>query len=62
MTTPDPSSQDVLNRIFTVSSKNPDRLVSRESGWLEFKEAFGFQSLGNYYIRSAAAFANGKGG
>lgn len=56
-----PFSQDVLNRIFAISPKHPDRLISRESGWLEFKEAFGFRSLGKY-IRSAAAFANAKGG
>jgi len=56
-----PFTQEVLNRIFAVSPKHPDRLVSRESGWLEFKEAFNFQSLGKY-IRSAGAFANAKGG
>ncbi len=56
-----PFSQEVLNRIFAVSPKHPDRLISRESGWLEFKEAFNFQSLGKY-IRSAGAFANAKGG
>jgi len=54
-------SQDILNRIFTISAKYPDRLVSRESAWLEFKESFGFKSLGKY-LRSAAAFANAKGG
>ena len=56
-----PFSQEVLNRIFAVSPKHPDRLISRESGWLEFKEAFNFQSLGKY-IRSAGAFANANGG
>jgi len=56
-----PFNQEVLNRIFTVSTKDPDRLTSRESGWLEFKESFGFGSLGKY-IRSAAGFANAKGG
>lgn len=56
-----PFNQEVLNRIFTVSTKHPDRLTSRESGWLEFKESFGFGSLGKY-IRSAAGFANAKGG
>ena len=56
-----PFNQEVLNRIFAVSAKHPDRLTSRESGWLEFKESFNFQSLGKY-IRSAGAFANAKGG
>lgn len=61
MKTGEPFSQDALNKIFMISPKHPDRLVSRESSWLEFKEAFGFKSLGRY-IRSAAAFANAKGG
>lgn len=61
-TTPEqPFRQEVLNRIFTISPKHQDRLISRESSWLEFKESFGFGSLGKY-IRSAAAFANAKGG
>lgn len=56
-----PFSQDALNRVFTISPKHPDRLLSRESGWLEFKESFSFGSLGKY-IRTAAGFANAKGG
>ena len=56
-----PFSQELLNRIFAVSPKNADRLISRESGWLEFKESFNFQNLWKY-IRSAAAFSNAKGG
>jgi predicted HTH transcriptional regulator len=56
-----PFSQEVLNRIFTISHKHLDCLISRESSGLEFKEAFGFQNLGKY-IRSAGAFANAKGG
>lgn len=56
-----PFSREILNRIFAISPKHPDRLVSRESSWLEFKEAFGFQNLGKY-IRSAGAFANAGGG
>ena len=61
MTIPDPFSRDILNRIFSISPQYPDRLISRESGWLEFKEAFVFTNLGKY-IRTAAAFANAKGG
>ena len=56
-----PFNQEALNRIFTVSPKHADRLISRESAWLEFKESFGFGNLGKY-IRSAAGFANAKGG
>lgn len=56
-----PFTRDELNRIFAVSAKHPDRLISRENNSLEFKESFGFGSLGKY-IRTAAGFANAKGG
>lgn len=56
-----PFSQENLNNIFKVSSKYPDRLNSRESGWLEFKEKFGFASLSKY-AKTMAAFANTQGG
>lgn len=54
-------SQEILNRIFTISPKHSNRLISRESIWLEFKESFGFGSIGKY-IRTAAGFANAQGG
>lgn len=57
----DPFSRELLNRIFTISLKHTDRLTSRESSGLEFKESFVFQNIGKY-IRTAAAFANAKGG
>jgi len=56
-----PFSQEKLNNIFTVSAKYPDRLISRESSWLEFKEKFNFGSLSKYG-KTMAAFANTKGG
>jgi len=56
-----PFSQEILNDIFKVSSKYPDRLNSRESSWLEFKEKFGFGSLSKY-AKTMAAFANTHGG
>jgi hypothetical protein len=56
-----PFTQEHLNRIFTISAKHSDRLTSRESNWLEFKESFNFGSLGKY-IRTAAGFANAGGG
>ncbi len=61
MHTFNPFTRDELNRIFAVSPKHPDRLISRENNSLEFKEAFGFGSLGKY-IRTAAGFANARGG
>lgn len=33
-----PFSQENLNEIFKRSPLKPDRVNSRESGWLEFKE------------------------
>lgn len=56
-----PFSQEALNKIFSISPKHADRLNSRESTWLEFKEAFSFGGLGKY-IRTAAGFANARGG
>ena len=56
-----PFSQEVLNYIFKVSPKDPNRVISRESSVLEFKESFGWKSLPKY-LKTCAAFANAKGG
>jgi len=56
-----PFSQEKLNSIFKVSSKYPDRLNSRESSCLEFKEKFNFGSVSKY-AKTMAAFANTQGG
>lgn len=56
-----PFSQEKLNEIFKVSPKYPDRIISRESSNLEFKESFGWMSLAKY-LKTCAAFANTKGG
>ncbi|HLE75752.1 MAG TPA: ATP-binding protein [Candidatus Bathyarchaeia archaeon] len=56
-----PFSQENMNEIFKVSPNKPNRVISRESSWLEFKESFGWASLAKY-LRSCAAFANSKGG
>jgi hypothetical protein len=53
--------QERLNSIFKVSAKYPDKLTSRESSWLEFKENFNFGSLSKY-AKTMAAFANTQGG
>jgi hypothetical protein len=50
-----------LNQIFQVSPRQPDRLISRESGWLEFKSSFNWAGR-EEYARTIAAFANNKGG
>ncbi len=56
-----PFSQEDLNTIFQVSSKHPDRLVSRESSGLEFKRSFSWAARATY-TRTCAAYANTKGG
>ena len=62
--TPDrssPFSQEYLNDIFKISPTYSDRIISRESSDLEFKETFGWKSLPKY-LKTCAAFANAKGG
>ncbi|MDT4761161.1 ATP-binding protein [Sphaerochaeta sp. PS] len=57
----EPFAQAYLNEIFKISSKSPERLASRESSNLEFKESFGWNSLAKY-LKTSAAYANTKGG
>ena len=61
MTDSRPFSQEALNEIFKASSVAPDRLISRESSTVEFKETFGWKSLSKY-LKTCAAFANTRGG
>lgn len=61
METKTPFSQEDLNEIFKISLANPERVISRESSNLEFKESFGWASLAKY-LKSCVAFANNKGG
>lgn len=56
-----PFSQEKLNDVFKISPKQTDRVISRESSYLEFKESFGWNSLAKY-LKTCAAFANAKGG
>jgi hypothetical protein len=56
-----PFSQERLNEIFRLSPRYPDRLLTRESGTIEFKESFNWGSK-NDYAKTMAAFANAKGG
>jgi len=56
-----PFSQVNLNGIFKISTKYPDRIISRESSTLEFKESFILMNLPKY-LKTSAAFANAKGG
>ncbi|MEG6503047.1 MULTISPECIES: ATP-binding protein [unclassified Desulfovibrio] len=56
-----PFSQEYLNEIFKISPADPERVISRESSSLEFKESFGWASLPKY-LKTSAAYANAKGG
>lgn len=56
-----PFSQENLNDIFKLSPTKPDRIASRESSGLEFKESFGWGSLAKY-LKTCAAYANTHGG
>lgn len=56
-----PFSANHINQICQVSPKQPDRLISRENGWLEFKASFNWAGR-EEYARTIAAFANNKGG
>lgn len=61
METKTPFSQEDLNEIFKISPTDPERVISRESSVLEFKESFGWGSLPKY-LKTSAAYANTKGG
>lgn len=50
-----------LKEIFKSHSKVPDRLITRESNWLEFKKSFNWNSK-SAYAKTMAAFANNRGG
>lgn len=57
----DPFSVDNLNRVFKLDKNNPDRLITRENSWLEFKESFNWGSRAKY-AKTMAALANAQGG
>jgi len=52
---------EVCKKFFAFHDSIPNRIISRESTWLEFKEAFNWLSR-DRYAKSIAAFANGRGG
>mgnify|MGYP001408541334 CR=1 FL=1 len=52
---------DEYKKIFCFESKHSLKITSRESGWLEFKESFNWNSK-DKYAKSIASFANNKGG
>ena len=56
-----PFTNEALRAIFRIDPTHPDRLVSRESSWLEFKQAFNWNNNAKY-AKTMAAFANNRGG
>lgn len=54
-------NSDEYKKIFLFHKTIVDRIISRESGWLEFKESFNWNSK-DKYAKSIVAFANNKGG
>lgn len=56
-----PFSDENLAAIFKFDPANPRRLITRESGWLEFKQSFSWNNKAEY-AKTIAAFANSHGG
>jgi predicted HTH transcriptional regulator len=54
-------NSEVYKKIFAFHSATSNKIVARESGWLEFKEQFNWLSK-DKYAKSMVAFANNKGG
>jgi hypothetical protein len=52
-------NSDENKKIFLFHETIADRIISRESGWLEFKESFNWNSK-DKYAKSMVAFANIK--
>lgn len=48
-------------KIFSFHTSISDKIISRESSWLEFKESFNWAAKDDY-AKSIVAFANNKGG
>jgi len=57
----DPFDSDALGRVFRLDPAHQDRLLSRESTSLEFKQAFNWSNNAEY-AKAIASFANNKGG
>lgn len=57
----EPFSEQNLAAIFRFDPDNARRLITRESGWVEFKQAFSWSNKAEY-AKTIAAFANSRGG
>jgi|WetSurSiteA1Bulk_404760.scaffolds.fasta_scaffold23878_1 hypothetical protein len=58
---PNPFANEILSEIFRTSPQYPDKPISRENSWLEFKQSFNWLTR-DEYSRTLAAFAITKGG
>ena len=56
-----PLADERLSRIFERSTRNPSLIGTNEETTIEYKQSFGWLSLGEY-LKSMAAFANRDGG
>lgn len=56
-----PLSADKLTNIFRTSSKDPMRIINRESSSIEFKESYSHAGMAQYF-KTMAAFSNNTGG
>ena len=54
-------NSDYYKKIFCFHDSIANRIISRESSWLELKESFNWNSK-DKYAKSMAAFANNRGG
>ena len=61
MNIPSPLSSESLKRIFKSNPSTPDRINTRESSTVEFKETYNHSSMAAYF-KTIAAFANNSGG
>ena len=52
---------DDYKKIFSFHVSIANRIISRESSWLEFKESFNWNAK-DKYAKIIASFANTKGG
>jgi len=54
--------QKLIEHIFRLDKKNLERLITRESSTVEFKESFHGKGKWDEYCKTMASFANNKGG
>lgn len=56
-----PFSNEKLNQIFKLSTRNPNLIGTNEGISIEYKKSFGWKSISDY-LKAMASFANREGG